>query len=257
MGNLFLFAYNRNSEGSKELTEALGIRRIRHEGSKFVPSATKTIINWGAGPNLFKGFDKCQVLNRPEHVVVASDKAATFRRFLDMGVNHPEWTTDRAVAIRWLEAGEMVFARTQLRASSGRGIVIMDPDHADTWEVNAPLYVKYIKKQHEYRVHVFRGRVIDVQRKALRDEFRGQQDVNWKIRNLANGFIFARNDGHVAPQAVRDLGIQAVGSLNLDFGAADIIWNERNQRAYCLEVNTAPGLQGQTVQSYAEAIRGM
>jgi D-alanine-D-alanine ligase-like ATP-grasp enzyme len=41
----------------------------------------------------------------------------------------------------------------------------------------------------------------------------------------------------------------------LDFGAVDVIWNEKQQRAYVLEVNTAPGLEGQTVDDYARGIK--
>jgi D-alanine-D-alanine ligase-like ATP-grasp enzyme len=41
----------------------------------------------------------------------------------------------------------------------------------------------------------------------------------------------------------------------LDFGAIDIIYNESRDQAYVLEVNTAPGLTGQTIQSYADAFR--
>jgi glutathione synthase/RimK-type ligase-like ATP-grasp enzyme len=47
----------------------------------------------------------------------------------------------------------------------------------------------------------------------------------------------------------------AVAALGLDFGGVDVIWNERRQMAYVLEVNTACGLEGQTVNDYAEAFR--
>jgi glutathione synthase/RimK-type ligase-like ATP-grasp enzyme len=36
----------------------------------------------------------------------------------------------------------------------------------------------------------------------------------------------------------------------LDFGAVDVIWNERQQRAYVLEINSAPGLEGTTIDDY-------
>ena len=35
---------------------------------------------------------------------------------------------------------------------------------------------------------------------------------------------------------------KAVAALGLDFGAVDVIYNEKYGRAYVLEVNTAPGL---------------
>jgi D-alanine-D-alanine ligase-like ATP-grasp enzyme len=133
----------------------------------------------------------------------------------------------------------------------------MDPDHPDTWEVSAPLYVKYIPKKDEYRVHVVRGEIIDIQRKGLREELKGTEGVNFKVRNLANGFVFVRNDGRTVPECVLTVGRQAVQALELDFGAADVIYNAQQNRAYAIEVNSAPGLQGTTIVNYTNALRNL
>lgn len=255
---IVMYSYNNGSAGSKELSEAAGIPRIRHNGSKFVAKPNKTLVNWGTTAENFPEFlYPCRIINDPRAVTNAVNKINSFNIFRDAGVSCPEFTTSHAEAVQWVENGEMVFARTQLRAHSGRGIHIMDPDSPDTWNVNAPLYTKYVKKKNEYRVHVGSGRVIDTQRKGLREEFQGQQDVNWKIQNLANGFVYVRNDGRAVPQCVLDVGIASVAALGLDFGAADVIYNERQNRAYVLEVNTAPGLTGTTVESYANYFRGI
>jgi glutathione synthase/RimK-type ligase-like ATP-grasp enzyme len=254
-----MYSYTNVSEGSAELKDALGIPRIKHTNSKFKAKRTDIILNWGATtdrfPEALRGAGR--IINRPEDVDKAVDKLVTFNHFIGADVPCPEFTTEKAVATSWLEEGKMVFARTMLRAHSGRGIVIMDPEHPDTWETNAPLYVKYIPKKFEYRIHVCRGEVIDTQRKGLREELRGDENVNFKVRNLANGFVYVRNDGHVVPECVLDCGIRAVGSLGLDFGAADVIYNQRNDSAYALEVNTAPGLQGTTVENYRAALARM
>jgi glutathione synthase/RimK-type ligase-like ATP-grasp enzyme len=255
-----MFSYNNASAGADELKNALGIPKVKHNGSKFVGSAAKTILNWGAGTDRMINPEilKCRLINHPTKVDVAVDKLKSFNAFQAANVPIPEFTGNRATAISWLEQGAMVFARTQLRASSGRGIVIMDPDHQDTWEANANLYVKYKAKKHEYRIHVVAGQVVDTQRKGLRQDLAGQEGINFKIRNLANGFVFVRNDAngqpHAVPACVLDAGRAAVQALQLDFGAADVIYNHQENRAYVLEVNTAPGLQGQTVTSYATAL---
>ncbi|MNY63636.1 hypothetical protein D3C86_2006230 [compost metagenome] len=49
----------------------------------------------------------------------------------------------------------------------------------------------------------------------------------------------------------------AVNAIGLTFGAVDVIWNEYRHQAYVLEVNTAPGLTGTTLEKYAEAFRGL
>ena len=49
--------------------------------------------------------------------------------------------------------------------------------------------------------------------------------------------------------------LAAMVASGLDFGAVDVIWNSRRLEAYVLEINSAPGLQGQTVENYAAAFR--
>lgn len=255
-----MFAWNNHGEGARLLAEALGVNRLRHTGSTFSSRREKNVINWGASSRIFNDPNllRNNILNVPTAIDIASDKARTFQTFLENNVNHPPFTSSRQRAIEWCEDGDMVFARTQLRASSGRGIHIMDPDHPDTWEVQAPLYVKYINKRHEYRIHVMNGQVIDTQRKGLREEYRGQEDVNWKVRNLANGFVFVRNDGHVVPQEALDVGIAAVAAIpGLLFGAVDVVYNEQQRRAYAIEVNSAPGIQNTTLENYVNAFQAL
>ncbi|MNJ09659.1 hypothetical protein D3C77_38070 [compost metagenome] len=113
-------------------------------------------------------------------------------------------------------------------------------------------------KKEEYRIHVFNGEVVDVQRKARKKDVPDDQ-VNWKVRNLANGFIFARGEealGNV-PQDVLDQAVKAVAALGLDFGAADVVYNDKQGKAYCLEVNTAPGLSGSTLDGYVKQLKGV
>ena len=42
-------------------------------------------------------------------------------------------------------------------------------------------------------------------------------------------------------------------AIDLQFGAVDIIWNEKENKCYVLEINTAPGLVGTTLTKYTEA----
>lgn len=160
----------------------------------------------------------------------------------------PESTRDSNVARTWIAAGDSVMCRRLLRASEGRGIVV-----AETAEqlVSAPLYTRYVKKKAEFRVHVLNGQVIDVQAKRKRKGFEGERDT--KVRNLANGYVFCR-DGIVEPTNLRETAIKATVALGYNLGAVDIAFNERNNRLVVLEVNANPGMQGTTLEKYAEAI---
>lgn len=159
-----------------------------------------------------------------------------------------EHTADRGQAAQWIADGDSVMCRTLLRASEGRGIVVADTVGA---LVQAPLYTRYVKKKHEYRVHVLNGEVIDVQQKRKRKGFEGERDT--KVRNLANGYVFCR-DNIVEPPDLRGIAIKATASLGYALGAVDIAFNERNNRLVVLEVNANPGMQGTTLEKYANAI---
>lgn len=251
---LYLFAWNKVSEGAKELSRALEIKRLRHEGSKFRGNQRHTVINWGSGqlPENIRGSN---VLNDPRAVSTCANKLSFFKTVSkNPDINIPPWTEKYEEALEWVKTG-IVMARTVLNGHSAQGLVVMEKDRPNEF-VKAPLYTKYIPKEHEFRVHVFRDEVLDVQRKAIRPDFleanRGQ--INYKVRNLDNGFIYVR--GNIdPPQDVLDQAILVVKHTGLDFGAVDIIFNQKHNKAYVLEINSAPGLQGQTIESYVRVFR--
>jgi glutathione synthase/RimK-type ligase-like ATP-grasp enzyme len=212
---------------------------INHDRVPFL-KRTRILINWGnSEPYPYKN---CRVINNPEAVALASNKIRTFNYWSNAGVSCPEWTTSFDQAESWVNDGATVFCRTRVQAHSGDGIVIAtNPDEL----VSSGLYTKYIKKKKEFRVHVFNKEIIDIQEKRRSMG----SSAGFLIRNHANGFVFCR-DNIIEPTDLRDVAIQAVTSLGLDFGAVDVIYNEHYDKCYALEVNTAPGLEGTTLQSY-------
>jgi glutathione synthase/RimK-type ligase-like ATP-grasp enzyme len=245
---MFIYPYKTGSASAKALSEAIGAKRIKRENSKFKGNHKRVVVNWGC-TRLPEEVLKCQVLNKPEAVAIASDKLKFFKAMKeDGGVNIPEFTTDIGEAEWWIEEGYKVVERHKLNGHSGEGIVIVE----DEDDLNgAPLYVKYIPKKSEWRIHVFQGEVVDVQRKA-RDRGVPDEQVNWQVRNHANGFIFARNEGIAPHEQVLHQAKQAVRACGLDFGAVDVVFNDKQLVAYVLEVNTACGLSGYTLDGYAE-----
>lgn len=242
---MHLYAYKQASESAKALKDSLSIKQIKNEGSRFKGAAKKVVLNWGAS-RVSEEIGKCQILNHPHAVKKALNKLQTFQN-LSEGVDIPEWTESQQEASKWLEEGFTVVARTVLEGYGGAGIALVEngqqlPD--------APLYVKYIPKTEEYRVHVFKDEAFFVQRKARKKEM-PDEEINWKIRNLAGGFIFAHQDVQV-PDGCKEQAVKAIAALGLDFGAVDIIWNKKRNKYYVLEINTAPGLQGTTLEKYTE-----
>jgi hypothetical protein len=90
--------------------------------------------------------------------------------------------------------------------------------------------------QHEYRLWVFRGEVLDAYAKVM------QRPSEYKFmgRNFRNGFEF-QCLGDKVREAVKIEAINAVKCLDLDFGAVDMLYGE-DGKPYILECNTAPGV---------------
>ena len=153
-------------------------------------------------------------------------------------------------AYEWLREGNVgVVDRTQLNGHSGAGIVLVTDKDGEL--PRAPLYVKYVKKVKEFRVHVAFGEVIDVQEKRQRADVPDGFNRNFQIRNHHTGWVYCRENIE-EPDGMRGMAITTVKHIGLDFGAVDIIYNRNQDACYVLEVNSAPGLEGTTVTKYAE-----
>lgn len=248
---IFIYSHNPYSQGAKELSKALGVKRIRHDNSKFKGANRHTVINWGSAA-LPDQVAACHILNKPEAIRNASNKLKSFELFQEAGVSIPLFFTTKAEASAYIQEDDSrsVVCRTVLNGHSGVGIVMADSADA---LVDAPLYTAYVKKQEEYRYHVFMGKVVDIQRKARKMDV-PKEEVNWQVRNLDGGFIFAR-EGVVENAVASENAIMAVEALGLDFGAVDLIWNKKDDAYYVLEVNTAPGLAGTTLDGYAQRFK--
>lgn len=236
--------YRAGSESARLLAGELS-NLFRYKVWRGAPKERRINLNWGStlvGPNQPQS---------PEAIYRASNKLETLKCLSDAGLSVPPFTEDIEEARRWLDGKTTVVARTLLRASEGRGIVLADS--ADSLP-NAPLYVKYIPKKKEYRVHVVNGQVIDVQEKRKKRDW--NEDRNTKIRNTANGYVFC-HEGLVEPEHLRQCGVDGVRALGLYFGAADIIYNEKQDKCYILEINTAPGLCESTAEKYAHAFASL
>ena len=238
--------YSRKSKSAKRLAKSLGVliktpQQVRKHGH------FDLILNWGCSTRSFNG----EYLNRPEAVADACNKLESARAFEQRGVPSPAFTTDRDEAIEWARDGSTIVCRQLLCASQGRGIVLVDPEHAEDMP-RAPLYTKYCKKADEYRVHIFHGEAIDVQQKRKRRVV-NNDEVNYQIRNARFGWVFCRG-GVDAPASVLRAARDAVSALGLDFGGVDIGYAVRSGTPTVYEVNTAPGIEGSTLEAYTKAI---
>jgi len=241
--SLKIFPYKLGSVSAKRLARTLGTLRV---SPSYNAKRKDVIVNWGnSTPPHFRWME--QDLNKPHAIALASNKLETFREFRSNSFTDvPDWTTNHSEAQHWLDLGLKVYCRTTTRGHSGNGIIICnDGDRL----AHAPLYTLHSKHKHEYRVHVFRGQVIDIQMKRKRNGALGGTG----IRNKANGWVYARAE-IAPPKELLLSSIKAVQLLNLDFGAVDIGHRVIDNKFFVFEVNTAPGLEGTTLDKYSKAI---
>lgn len=258
-------------EGGRAVKEEMGVQAIRHQGSSFQGTRDKIVINWGSSAPSAQVL-RCTIINQPDAVARSVNKIRFFETVGEATRTVP-WTVRRDVAQDWLQNGSKVVCRERLEGREGVGITLIGPRNA----LEAPpaavrglvgrvraritnarpasnlelpracrLFTKFVPDTVEYRVHVIGGRVVATHQKV------GGTDES--VRNTANGWLFRR-----VPSPPRDVTTQAlscVASLGLDFAAVDVLFCTADDRAYVLETNTAPGIDGMewTVRQYAEGL---
>lgn len=250
--------YRAGSRGASALAAALpGARVLRLRGSAWRTRPNDIVINWGNTTcQDHPAYRRDTVLNKVNDILIASNKRTFFNTMRNNRLEDiiPQFWTNRQDIP---DDAFPIVCRTVLAGHSGDGIVIADT-RADL--VPAPLYTQYVKKTQEYRIHVGRNSrgqsiIISSQRKA-RSRAIPDGDVNWQVRNHQNGFIYTR-EGFVVPDSVLEAAQRCFMATGLDFAAMDVILNERSGRAFVLEANTAPGLEGQTVQDYVRFFQNL
>lgn len=245
MKYLRILPYKLGSASAKFLARALNGKRVKLNG-RFRPRLRHMVINWG---NHHVPSWWTTGLNHPARVDHSSNKLRALQTMRAAGVSIPEFTPDQAVAQQWIREGKVVVGRRILNGSKGIGCVVWS-EETDT-ATPCPLYTKHLRHKREFRIHVFNRRIIDMVEKLKRRGFEGRN--SW-IRNHNNGYVFARG-GRDIPTEVQREAEKATRSLGLDFGAVDVAYREKENKAYVFEVNTAPGMEGTTIQRYADAIR--
>ena len=251
---LYLYPYQTYSKSAKTLREGLSqslgyhVKMVLPDG-RFKPKRSNKVINWGCSTSPTWNWTENHDLNAPSSVQRAANKLSSFWAFKNENLITPRFTIIPEEAQKWLNTGSKIVVRHTLTQHSGLGIELVESGELPI----APLYVEYKKKRTEYRVHVFKGEVIDTQQKKKRSAANRPDTFNVFIRNHSNGWVYCRDN--IESDIFRDaLAILAVEAVGLDFGAVDIIYNEHERQNYVLEVNTAPGLEGETLNKYIEAI---
>ena len=249
MTKAYIYPYKMESQSSKELAAALDCKRV-YPDKNYHPKSSHVVFNWGNStqPNwageALENFTT--IINSPIKVKRAVNKRTCLTILDQNDLPVVPSTSNKDTAMVWLNEGKVVVVRGVVAGHGGAGISLVKKGEELP---DAPLYTCYMKKKNEYRVHVVRGEIIDIQEKKKKN---GEQPQNMQIRNHDNGWVFAREDVD-CPQEVRDACVKAIEVLGLDFGAVDVGWNSYYKKPAIYEVNCAPGLEGQSIEIYKNA----
>lgn len=277
--SLKIWAHNPGSHTAAELATRLRCRVLAAPGAtRWTPRRGDVVINYGNSDwtdrithaSLY--HDRYKVMNHPVYVHEMSNKLYALQQISGY-VPEPDqpgaclipYTPSQLSAIDWARDGYDVVCRHSLKGHSGAGIEIVSAEqYRETGHMpSCELYTRYVKKNMEHRVHMFRNTddTVDFiwQQKKRRIDC---SEPNWRIRNYENGFIYAIEEV-VKPSNHRHIEDVLKQTCNLTFSATDLITpNSTNSRAVrdrgpmILEVNSAPGLQSDTLLTwYVDHIR--
>lgn len=244
----YIYMYNNASENGKAVKNALGLKAIRHENSTFKGKDSTYVLNWGSS-DLPREVRKCKVINTERAVMLSIDKLTAFTYLKKDAVSTVPWTVSKAEAQAWLSIpGNKVYARTKVKGYDGAGLTVCK--HGDPLPA-APLYTKGVNAVSEYRITRARNRLIGAQRKVRVDN-PPNGVYNDDVKTTAGGYGFKYVTRNI-PEAVLQQAKYAIEALELDFGGVDIIWD--GEKAYVLEVNTAPVLTPRLLESFVTWIK--
>lgn len=248
------------SDSVRELTSAINtkIQELRlnanvmslvSEGSRYRSRVGDIVVNYGNRRYNDSFFGGATVLNSVVALNRAANKVTAFQTLEAAGVSTVEYSIRAAQASEW-NLDSVVYERAILNGHSGEGITVRLPGEGIT---PAPLYTRGIQgPRREWRVHVFEGVITYVQKKIRRNGYRELESYREDIRNHHTGWVYSNAFTEAPPDQVLIQAHKAVSALGLNFGAVDLI--SKGANAWILEVNTAPGLTGTTLETYTHNI---
>lgn len=203
------------SKSAKELAEALGCKAINPFDVQFNPSKWDVVFNYGCGD---LQFSNKKFINKGQAVIDCIDKLNTFH-ILHKICPIPQYTTFPTVAKNW----DIVVCRKTLEGRGNEGLSYWYRHDRVVGEPKGALFTKHFEHVAEYRVVVFKDKVVGRYRK---DEL---EVGSWNLTLMQKkGF-----------EDVDRSCLQAARALQIDYVGFDVL--EAKDGSYVvLEANSGP-----------------
>jgi len=274
----------------RRLAEALNAKH-----GKIKPTGKKSmiVIGWGCKTTERVDLNPHIVLNHPDVILKNRNKFASLKAL----------RADAVPVADYVDAKDVIKALASTKSAINIPLVGRKKYHQGGkgfWtcltkgqvelaiKQGAEYFQSYLPIVNEYRLHVFKGKVINMQKKTERSNmaaaFKEQhgnritniasknnfdldkQTMDYVLENLgkrqehpdqiiksnARGWKFAQIKS--APNDLLNAAINAVKTIGLDFGAVDCCITE-DKKAYIIEVNSGPGLQGTPFDAYVSTFK--
>lgn len=237
------FKKGKTGRTGRKIRDALRVSSQRSIERRLCRATNVTkLIRWGTCETY--GETPTETLNNSEAITNASNKLRALNIMKEAGVSVPWFTSDKSDAKIAVNDLKPLVGRTTYH-QGGSGFKICRSVSEVYSDYSSSHWLELLGVYKEWRVHVFKGEVIGVSRKT--DEGVESRIINRFTRNHHNGWRFIRCDLDLVQDRLKNLAVEAVSSLGLDFGAVDIILSDGaedgSKKYYVLEVNSAPGME--------------
>ncbi len=288
--NVYVYYSGPTDDTGKKIAEAL---KASHGKTKPATAAIKPsiVIGWGCKTDKPTNMGTSVVLNHPDKIRLNRNKFETLKVLEKAGVAVAPFVSADAAIAEHGKGGSainlpLVGRKKFHQGGKGFWTCLTETQLKKAINQGAEYFQNFLDIKTEYRLHVFQGKVINMQKKVERANMseafidqHGERITNVAAKNgkkldkdtmdyvLGNlGKRQERPDEIIksntrgwkfsqitkAKQELKDVAIKAVKAIGLDFGAVDCC--ETADGEFCvIEVNTGPGLKGTPFDAYIVA----
>jgi len=286
--DVYIYYSGPTDDTGKRLAEALNAKH-----GKTKPAGSMLVVGWGCKTDGGTNMGTHIALNHPNNIRTNRNKFETLRILKAAGIPVADFVT----------AGDTLTAIDNARSPIKLGLIgrkkyhqggkgfwaCMTKGHVKTAIAQGAEYFQnYLEIENEFRLHVFKGKIINMQKKTERTNMAGaykeqhgdrikniaaknnvaldQKTADYVLENLGKrlehpdqiiksntrGWKFSQIK--TAKAELKEAAINAVKAIGLDFGAVDCCIAE-DGTPYIIEVNTGPGLRGTPFDAYVSAFK--
>lgn len=219
------------SKSAKELAEALGCKAINPFDVQFNPAQWDVVFNYGCGD---RNLVRKNIINNANSVITCINKHQTFIELSKLKIPVPQFTNYPHVAAKW----DVVVCRETEEGRANEGLSYWYKPHRHP--PKGALFTKYFEHTCEYRIVVFKDKVVGRYRK---DEL---EAGSWNLTLMQKkGF-----------EDVDRSCLQAARALQIDYVGFDVL--EAKDGSYVvLEANSGPILTEEAKAAITKYFKGL